>query len=169
MPTNDAVSQSILQPKSIQTSLTNSCSVLSISTPRSKRKQAQEGGNSKELQSVQSNDTDNKIECEKSFATNDVTNRLLAKDTTSEKIISNLEDTQLIYNKNNNYYKDSNHNVNNEEGSVLVQTSNSNTRTSIEDLNFSVSAHDGSDRSTAIVHRFFTIYFNRSCTHERSI
>ncbi|XP_076242765.1 ribosomal protein S6 kinase delta-1 isoform X2 [Calliopsis andreniformis] len=147
LSTTDNVSQSILQPKSIQTSLTNSCSVLSTSTPKSKRKRAQEESKSKELQSVQLSDTDNKVESEKTFINNDISNNLLVENSIPGKSICNLENNHVICNKNNNSYKDANRNINSEEDSTLLQTENSNTKTnsSIEDLSFSITTHDGSD------------------------
>ncbi|XP_076630557.1 ribosomal protein S6 kinase-like 1 [Colletes latitarsis] len=144
LPTED-VSQSIFQPKSIQNSVTNSCSILSISIPKDETKQSQEASKPKELQSTQLNVTDYKTEIEKSTMTKSKPNNLFVKDSDSDKIVSTLEDNQLIC-KNNNY-KDTNCNVKNETDCIIVQTSNSNIKinTATEDFDSSITTHDGSD------------------------
>lgn len=146
LPTDDIVSQSIFQPRSIQSSLRNSCSILAIPIPKDETKQPQEVSQPKELQSTQLNDTDYKTENEETSMTKNTTNNLFTKDSDFDKIVSKLENNELIC-KNNNYYKDTNRNVKNEEDSILIQTSNSNTKINAapEDMDSLVTTHDGSD------------------------
>ena len=146
-PSKDIVSQSIFKSKSIQGSLTNSCSVLPISATKAETKQSQETCKSEELNSVQSNDTDNRIETEVTSMTKSAANNSLVKDNSSEKIIPDIEDNQLFCKKKNNCCGDTNHNVKNDKDTILVQTSRSNPKvtTTVEDLSFCITAHDGSD------------------------
>ncbi|XP_053998817.1 uncharacterized protein LOC128887203 [Hylaeus anthracinus] len=147
LPTDDIVSQNIFQPKSIQNSLPNSCSILSISVPKDEVKHSQEISKCTELQSSQLNNTDYKTENEKISTTKNTITNIFVKHSDSEKMISTLEDNQLISTKNNNCYKDSNRNVKDGNDIVLVQTSNNNTKVNVatEDLGSSIMAHDGSD------------------------
>ncbi|CAK9828216.1 Ribosomal protein S6 kinase-like 1 [Anthophora retusa] len=140
LPNNDIVSQTILQPKNIQNSVTN------LSIPKNDIKQSQEACESKE-QTLQQNDLRYKTENERISMTKNPCNNLLIEDNDLNKIASKLEGNQLICNKNNNCYKDKNYNVRNEKSSVIVQTSNTdiNTDTTNENLNSAILAHDGSD------------------------
>ncbi|XP_017790284.1 PREDICTED: ribosomal protein S6 kinase delta-1 [Habropoda laboriosa] len=140
LPNNDIVSQTILQPKSIQSSLIN------VSIPKNEVNQSQEACESKE-QTLQQNDLRYKTENEKISMTKNACNNLLIEDNDPNKIASKLEHNQLICNKNNNCYKDKNYNVKNEKGSTIVQTSNTdiNSDTTNENLSSPVITHDGSD------------------------
>ncbi|XP_034175564.2 ribosomal protein S6 kinase delta-1 isoform X2 [Osmia lignaria lignaria] len=139
VPPNDIVSQNILQPKSIQASLINP------SIPKDEMNQSQEIYKSKE-QFPELNDLTYKTENEKSIKEN-TCNNFHVKDDSLNKITSKLEDNQLVFNKNNNLYKDKNHNIKNEKDSIIVQTSSSNITVdnAVEELNFSIIAHDGTD------------------------
>lgn len=139
LPNNDA-SQSILQPNSIQTSLT------SLPNGTNEIKQSQEASVSKEQNSWQ-NDIKYKTENEKISMTKNTCSNLLIEDR-SEKVASKLQDNQLICNKNNNCYKDKNYNVRNSENSTIVQASDTDTNTDTTitgSLNSPMAAHDGSD------------------------
>ncbi|XP_017759028.1 PREDICTED: ribosomal protein S6 kinase delta-1 [Eufriesea mexicana] len=139
LPNND-VSECILQPRSIHTSLTN------LSASKNEMKQSQETSEVTE-QVLEQNDLRYKTENEKISMINSTCNKLLIENNDSNKIASKLEDNQVICNKNNNCYKDKNCNVKNENCSTIVQISNTNTNndTIIEDLNSSLNTHDGSD------------------------
>ncbi|XP_076762638.1 ribosomal protein S6 kinase-like 1 isoform X1 [Xylocopa sonorina] len=134
---NDTVSQSILQPESIQSSLTN------LSVSKNEVKQSQ-GASESVVRTLQQNDFSYKAENEKMSMTKNkgICHNLLIEDNDHNKITFNLEDNQLICNKNNNCYKDTNYNLKNENNSTIVQTSSTNT---IENLNSSMNPHDGSD------------------------
>ncbi|XP_050580640.1 ribosomal protein S6 kinase delta-1 [Bombus affinis] len=136
LPNN--VSQSILQPKSIQTSLTN------LSATKNEIKQSQEAPESKE-QILSQNDLSHETENKKVSMTKSKYNKLLIEDNDHSKIVSELGDNQLICNKNNNCYKDKNYNV--RSNSAIVQTSdtNINTDTTSNDLNTSINTHEDSD------------------------
>lgn len=137
VPPNDIVSQNILQPKSIQASLINP------SIPKDEINQSQEIYKSKE-QFPQVNDLSYKTENEKSVKDN-TCNNFLVKDDSLNKITSKLEDNQLVFSKNNNLYKDKNHNIKNEKDSIQTSSSNITVDTAIEELNFSIITHDGTD------------------------
>ncbi|XP_003699374.1 ribosomal protein S6 kinase-like 1 [Megachile rotundata] len=135
VPPNGIVSKNILQPKSIQAPLINP------PIPKDEINQPQDTWKSKE-QFSQLNDLENERSIKESTC-----NSFLVKDDSLNKITSKLEDNQLVFNKNNNLYKDKNHNVKNGKDSTVVQTSSNNVTvdSTPEELNFSIIAHDGSD------------------------
>ncbi|CAK9799511.1 Ribosomal protein S6 kinase delta-1 [Anthophora quadrimaculata] len=85
LPNNDIVSQTILQPKNIQNSVTN------LSIPKNEIKQSQEACESKE-QMLQQNDLRYKTENERISMTKNPCNNLLIEDNDLSKIASKLED-----------------------------------------------------------------------------
>lgn len=131
-PPNDIISQNIFEAKVIHSS------ILPISATENETKQSQEASKSKELQYAQLNDANSKIDDKKAYMT---------RNTDIDKIISSLEDNQLICNRNNNCYEDSNHNLRNDNDHVIIQTSSSNVNTDVftADANSSLTMHDGSD------------------------
>nr|XP_033334677.1 ribosomal protein S6 kinase delta-1 [Megalopta genalis] len=133
---NDIISQTIFEPKVIHSSISEN-----------ETKQTQEACKSKELQFAQLNDTNSKIEDKRAYMTRNTDDNLLVRDSNIDKIISSLEDNQLICNKNNNCYEDPNYNLQNNNDCVIIQTSSRNTNTDAftTDVNSSLTAHDGSD------------------------
>ncbi|OAD55939.1 Ribosomal protein S6 kinase delta-1 [Eufriesea mexicana] len=89
LPNND-VSECILQPRSIHTSLTN------LSASKNEMKQSQETSEVTE-QVLEQNDLRYKTENEKISMINSTCNKLLIENNDSNKIASKLEDNQVIY------------------------------------------------------------------------
>lgn len=134
---NDIIPQNISQIKNIQTSFTNS------SISKNEVNQSQGASDSKE-QILPQNNLRYKTENEKISMTKSIHNKLLMENNDSSKIVSKLEDTQLISNKNNNCYK--NYCIKKENDSViLASNTKTNNDTIIEDINSSINTHDGSD------------------------
>ncbi|XP_015436548.1 PREDICTED: ribosomal protein S6 kinase delta-1 [Dufourea novaeangliae] len=140
-PTADVVSHSIFEPKVVHNSISP------ISTSENETNQSQEACKSKELQFAQLNNSNSKTENKKASMTKSAADNLLVQDNNLDKIISSLEDNPLICNKNNNYYEDSNHNIQNDKDCMFVQTSSGNVNTNAiaANVNSSVITHDGSD------------------------
>lgn len=135
LPNSDVASQNLLQPRSIRNSLTN------LSASKNEMNQCQETSKSVE-QNLQQLDLRYKNENQESM-TKSTYNNLLIKSNDPSKIAPKLEDNELIYNKNNNCYKDENYNAANENNSTIVQTLNADSI--IGNVNCSMSTHDGSD------------------------
>uniref|UniRef100_V9IIQ3 Ribosomal protein S6 kinase delta-1 n=1 Tax=Apis cerana TaxID=7461 RepID=V9IIQ3_APICE len=76
--------------------------------------------------------------------TKSIHNKLLMENNDSSKIVSKLENTQLISNKNNNCYK--NYCIKKENDSLILASNiKTNNDTTVEDINSSINIHDGSD------------------------
>ncbi|XP_017892929.1 ribosomal protein S6 kinase delta-1 [Ceratina calcarata] len=136
LPNTDVASQNILQPRSIQSSLTN------VSVSKNEINQWQETSKAKE-QNLQQIGLRYKNENQEISMTKSTYNNLLIKNNDSSKITSKLEDNELICNKNNNCYKNENYNAANEKDPTIVQTLNADSI--IGNGNCSMSTHDGSD------------------------